>query len=605
MFPNTTPPCGGDDSVGSRAWAISTYSWIFGYSSTYWLSTLVAFVFMLIDAVCAAGFANMVKPMIDGTFNGVAPVSAVHVAAMIVGVLALRSAAGYVGETRMAYVGRMTVRDVRDDVFLAQLGASEVGDSQESVGDRVANIAYAVEQVAFSVTDAAKVIVLDGLTAAFCIMLMFYLSPVLASTMVFVIPVMAFVAVSSGRYVRRLSVVYQKHVSEANTSIVESWSNSRYIKAFRAFDAVRTNFNRCSSNIADVGMRLSTVSAAASASTQLAGGLALALLVLVASGSLFSGQYGVSSGTFFAVVTAMGIAVPSLRRLSSVYSSIQRALVSADTLRGALAVSEQGGVWQLRPGKDGVDLEFVDVGLVYRGSRRALDGVSLTCRAGELTLIVGESGSGKSSLLALIPRFHSPTEGRVLVDGKALDGFEQGAIYGAVSWVGTSAGVMTGTVRQNIAFGELASADTEDVIRVARKARAWEFIAQLPEGLDTQLGVGLDLSEGQKQRILIARAMLKRARIVLLDEATSALDRVTEQDVGRGILDAFRQATVVMATHRLDLASSADQIVVMERGRIVEVGKHDDLLKRRSAYWRLFSRSSHSSDRQSADTLVW
>ncbi|UPG92359.1 ABC transporter ATP-binding protein/permease [Luteibacter aegosomaticola] len=543
---------------------------------------------MLVDAGAAAGFARLVQPMIDDTFSASPSVSVWRVASMVVCVLALRSVAGFVGDVGMAYVGRLTVRDVRDEVFSAQLTSSEATESSDTVGDRVASVAYAVEQLAFSVTDALKIAILDGFTSVFCLCVMFYLSPVLAATMIGMIPVLVLVAICSGRFIRSLSSAYQQKVSEANTVVVEAWSSSRYIRIFGAFSVVRSRFSTCSSSLAEVGMRLSRVSSAASALTQLAGGISLALVIVVASGAEVPGGARVSAGTFFSVITAMGIALPSMRRLSGVYASLQRAFVSAGMIRDALARSggdsSQGA--HLNAGR--VDIEFDSVSLRYEGAE-ALADVSFRCSAGTLTLLVGESGSGKSSLLSLISGFRSPSEGVVRLNGLPFSDYSTESVFGATTWVGSDTVLMSGTVRENIAFGELSDACLDDVILSARMASAWDFISCLPDGIDTALGAGgRELSEGQKQRILIARAMMKTtASIVLLDEATSALDRPTERAVGQGLLSVFRGRTILMASHRLDLAEQADQILVMERGRIVEAGKHHELLARRSSYWKL------------------
>lgn len=576
---------------------MNTYRWILRYASKYWTTGLIAALAMAIDAGSAASFAHLVKPMIDGVFSQSEAFPAWHLAMMIVSILGIRSLAGYIGDTRMSYIGRMTVRNIRLDAFSAQIASIESDAPESSVGDRVASIAFAAEQVAFSVTDAIKVILLDGLTSLFCVGLMFYLSPLLAATMVIVIPMMALVTVATARRVRRLSLDYQRHVSEANNAVVEAWMCARYIKVFGAFGAVSAHFQRCSSTIASVGLSLSRVVAAASASTQLAGAIALSSVVIVASGAINPGGSQVSAGTFFAIVTAMGIAVPSLRRLSGVYSSLQKALVAADSLRSSSALVQASGDLACRSLRSSVDIEFADVGLRYPRGSEALFGVSFRCKAGTLTMIVGESGSGKSSLLAMLPRFRLPTSGKIFIDGIDLSSMSIDSIYGGIAWVGSSSGLLSGTVRENIAFGELSSATETEVISSAIHACAWSFISRLPQGLDTVLGPGgYELSDGQRQRILLARAMLKKSAIVLLDEATSALDRRTERDVGEGMMAAFRGRTVLMATHRLDLAEFAEQIIVMDKGRVAEVGTHLQLLARRTAYWRLVSSACQAQD---------
>jgi ATP-binding cassette, subfamily B, bacterial MsbA len=226
------------------------------------------------------------------------------------------------------------------------------------------------------------------------------------------------------------------------------------------------------------------------------------------------------------------------------------------------------------------DLRFDDVGLIYpRGDTKALSDVNLHCAPGMVTALVGRSGSGKSSLVSLLPRFNEPTSGRILLDGADYESYTLASLRKQIAWVGQQVVLFDGTVAENIAYGELAGATEQDVIAAAEAANAMEFIAKLPQGIHSQIGEGGNmLSGGQRQRIAIARAILKNAPILVLDEATSALDTESERLIQQALQRLMRDRTTLVIAHRLSTIEHADQIVVMDHGRIIERGTHAELI---------------------------
>ena len=220
--------------------------------------------------------------------------------------------------------------------------------------------------------------------------------------------------------------------------------------------------------------------------------------------------------------------------------------------------------------------------------------MDLICKPGTVTALVGRSGSGKSSLVSLLPRFYQPTEGRILVDGRDYSQYTLPSLRRQIAWVGQNVVLFDDTVAANIAYGEMADASEEDIVAAAKAANAMEFIERLPEGLQTQIGQGGNsLSGGQRQRIAIARAILKNAPILVLDEATSALDTESERLIQDALTRLMRDRTTLVIAHRLSTIEHADQIAVMDQGRIVELGTHRELLATGGQYSALHRMQFH------------
>jgi subfamily B ATP-binding cassette protein MsbA len=297
-----------------------------------------------------------------------------------------------------------------------------------------------------------------------------------------------------------------------------------------------------------------------------------------------------SPGVFFAVLTAMGAMLPSLKRLANVQANIQRGLSAAEDLFEVVDLPPEVDVGKEELGRARGDLRFEGVRLVYpRHGVEALRGVDLHCAPGTVTALVGRSGSGKTSLVSLVPRFITPNAGRIVLDGQDYKNYTLASLRRQIAWVGQDVMLFDDTVANNIAYGELAGASELEIIEAAEAANALDFIQALPEGIHTQVGEsGNTLSGGQRQRIAIARAILKNAPILILDEATSALDTESERLIQQALQRLMHARTTVVIAHRLSTIEGADQIAVMDRGNIIERGTHAELLAMDGQYASLY-----------------
>jgi len=294
----------------------------------------------------------------------------------------------------------------------------------------------------------------------------------------------------------------------------------------------------------------------------------------------------VTAGTFVAFMTCMLLLMPSIKGLTEINPRIQKGIAAGEKI--FLVIDDENEVddGQLSMQRSDGNLVFENVGFRYsQDDKEVLKDISFEVSAGQTIAFVGFSGSGKSTLVNLLPRLYNPGSGRILLDGIAINELKLKDLRAQIAYVGQEVTLFNDTIKNNIAYGELADASDEDIIRAAKDANAWEFIQQLPDGLETMTGEkGMLLSGGQRQRLAIARALLKNAPILILDEATASLDTNSERLIQTAIENASRDRTTLVIAHRLSTIENADMILVMEDGEIVERGKHAELLASNGRY---------------------
>jgi subfamily B ATP-binding cassette protein MsbA len=577
----------------AESWVI--YKRLLGYSRRYWPIGMVAIVGMLLDAGGLALFTNLLRTMIDGLFVRKDPYLIFWMPIWIVCIFLVRSCGTFASNYGVTYIGRHVVQSIQLDVFASYLRLPAAFFGKEPSGQQVSRITYTSEQVASAASEAAKVMVTDVAMVIFMLGVMLHNSAYLTLVLLILVPAIALIATVVSRRYRRISRHIQNTMGSVTGTVEESVGAHREVRIYGGQVHEAERFDDITRRSRRLNLKIAATNAASSSTIQLMGAFAMAALVFL--GTRPHVLQHVSPGVFFAVLTAMGTMLPALRRLANVQAQIQRGLSAAEDLFEVMDLDAEvdQGTRELA-GAQG-NIRFEGVRLVYpRNEFEALRGVDLHCAPGTVTALVGRSGSGKSSLASLLPRFYAPSSGRIVLDGEDYRDYTLASLRRQIAWVGQSVVLFDDTVANNIAYGELAGASEADIVAAAEAANAMEFIARMPQGIHTHIGQsGNMLSGGQRQRIAIARAILKNAPILVLDEATSALDTESERLIQQALHGLMRDRTTLVIAHRLSTVEGADQIAVMDHGRIIERGTHAELMALNGQYSALHRMQFHDS----------
>ncbi len=512
---------------------------------------------------------------------------------LLVAIFALRGIANFLGDLALHWVASRVVFDLRGVAFAHLLRLPVTFFDRNATAELTSKITYDTQQVGAVTSQALTTLVQDSLKLVVALVLMASVSWKLTLGVFVIAPIVAAIVRMLTNRLRAASVALQAQMGELSRFTDEGLSNQRSVKIYAAFDQMIKAFSKRSNRVRRTIMKQETANAASAPLMHLVVSLAIAGIVAMA---IQEGQRGaMTAGDFFVFFTALLSLLPPMKSLSSINAVLQRGLAAATSIFAVLdepaEAAVPAGVAQHLKG----NIRFDAVTARYAGREvDALTDVSLDITAGKHVAFVGASGSGKSTAMALLAGFYKAQAGDVSVDGVSINDIGTAALRSNVSLVAQDVLLINDTVAANIAFG--AVADVIDASRVqwaAQAAGASSFIETLPGGFDAIVGEGGGLlSGGQRQRISIARALYKKAPIVLFDEATSALDTESERLVHDTLRILGRDHTVVQIAHRLSTIRDADEIFVFDGGRVVERGTHASLTKQAGVYARLLARQA-------------
>ncbi len=491
----------------------------------------------------------------------------------------------YLGNYFLARVSLGLVNNLRVNLFDSLLRLPNVYFDRNSSGHMLSRITYNVTMVTGAATDAIKTVVREGLIVTFLFGYLLWMNWKLTLVMVAIMPLIGLMVNSASRKFRRLSRAIQLAMGDVTHVASETIQGYRVVRSFggEGYESVR--FRHAAGENMRKQLRMVRTSATFTPSLQLVTYSAMAVLLFLVL--LLRGD--ASAGDLVAYVTAAGLLPKPIRQISEVSATIQKGLAGAESIFEQLDEAPEVDLGTIERERVEGRLEVRDLSFAYPGTEhRVLDGVSFTIEPGQIVALVGRSGSGKSTLANLVPRFYHHEEGQILIDGVDVEDYTLRNLRKHIALVTQQVILFNDTVANNIAYGDLAGAPREDIEKSAEAAFAREFIDRLPQGFDTLVGEnGVLLSGGQRQRLAIARALLKNAPILILDEATSALDTESERHIQAALDQVMKGRTTLVIAHRLSTIEKADVIMVMDHGRIVERGRHAELLAAGGHYARL------------------
>jgi subfamily B ATP-binding cassette protein MsbA len=559
------------------------YRRLLGYARPHLGMFLVGVVGMALFAATGPGFAWLVQNFVDLGFVKKDPSVLWLVPLGAPLLFLLRGLGDYVGVYFPGYVSRQVIKALRRDLFRQYLRFPAKYYDRESSGAMLSRLTFNIEQVAEATTNSTGALIRDSLTIILQIAWLFVLNWKLALFVVILAPPLSYIVRQVTKSFRRYSARIQASMGDVTRVTKEALDGHRVIKVFNAQEQEARDFETVNEHNRRSNMKLIAAKATSNPVVQFIASLGLGGVLWMALVQV--NQHDMTVGQFWGFLTALLLTTAPMRTLVTALGPLQQGLAAGASVFEVLDEPTEDFSAGRKLGRVAGAIEFRGVSFEYSSEKGGvLHDINLAIPAGRNVAIVGRSGSGKSTLVGLVPRIYDATAGEVLVDGNDVRECNLRDLRDNVAIVSQDVVLFNDSIRNNIAFG-VDDADPKAVEKAAHIAYVDEFAAELPQGLDTPVGDrGALLSGGQRQRIAIARALLKDAPILILDEATSALDNESERRIQEALVELKRGRTTLVIAHRLSTVEHADEIVVMEDGRIVERGPHAELAARDGAY---------------------
>jgi len=551
------------------------------------LRLFLAMVCMLVIAISTSATAFLVKPVLDDIFVNKDTRMLIIIPIAVILIYFLRGLGSYGQEYLMNYVGEGIIRNLRNDLSNRIQDLPLAFFHKEKTGVLMSRITNDVNIIKAMVSTAVTGSLKDSFTIVGLTLVIFYRDWKMALFAFVVLPVAFFPLVEFGRKVRRVSTGCQESMADLSSFLHETFAGNKIVKAFGMESYEKKRFFEKTLNLFKIEMKAVVARSLSSPVMEFLAGIGIAFIIWYGGSKVISGTS--TAGTFFSFMAAVLMLYDPVKKLSGLNNAVQQGLAAADRVFDIIEmetdIKEQKNSVKITRGPHRVFFE--NVFFKYEDVM-VLKDINLDVKAGEILALVGMSGGGKTSLVNLIPRFYDVTHGAIRIDGVNICDASIFSLRDQMAIVTQEPILFNDSIRNNIAYGKM-NATEQEIIEAAKAAYAYDFIQRFPDKFDTNIGeLGGRLSGGEKQRICIARALLKDAPILILDEATSSLDAEAEMLVQKALENLMKGRTTFVVAHRLSTIDYADRIAVIVNGRIVEEGKREELIARKGEFFKLY-----------------
>ncbi len=547
----------------------------------------LAMVCMLVMAAATSATAFLVKPVLDDIFLNKDTMMLKIIPLAVILIYLLRGLATYGQDYLMNYVGESIIRRLRDDLYSHIQDLPIAFFHKEKTGVLMSRVTGDVGIVKTMVSTAVTSSLKDCFTIVGLTSVIFYRDWKMALFAFVILPLAFYPIVEFGRRVRRISTGWQEAVGDLNSFLHETFAGNKIVKAFGMEQYEKERFYERTLGLFKLEMKAVIARSLSSPIMEFLGGLGIAFIIWYGGSKVLAGTS--TAGTFFSFMAAVLMLYDPIKKLSGLNNAVQQGLAAVDRIFDVMETKSE-----IKEPKNPVVLKrgphrvaFENVFFKYEEDIILKD-INLDVQAGEILALVGMSGGGKTSLVNLLPRFYDVTEGAILIDGDDIRKASISSLRDQMAIVTQEPILFNDSVRNNIAYGNYRASD-EEIQRAAKAAYAYDFIQSFPGKFDTNIGeLGARLSGGEKQRICIARALLKDAPILILDEATSSLDAESEMLVQKALENLMKGRTTFVIAHRLSTIDYADRIIVVVNGQVVEEGTQAELIARQGEFFKLY-----------------
>ncbi|WP_462151337.1 lipid A export permease/ATP-binding protein MsbA [Pseudoalteromonas xiamenensis] len=567
--------------------SLKIYKRLLLYVKPFKAIAIFSVIGMLGYSAMDALFVRLMKPFIDDGLTAgnseVLSLAPYFVMALVIG----RGIFNYMASYCLSYVGSQVVKTLRQSLFEHMLAMPVSFHDKHSKGELISKITFDTEQVQQAITRALQILIREGAYVVFLLIVMFEASWKLSLIFVIVTPLVAVIVSIVSKRFRKISKNIQDAMGEVTRSSEQMLTGHKVIHGFGGQEKEISHFDVVNNRNRQQRVKMDATKALSVSVIQiLAAGSMAVILAIIAMPSMLA---TITSGTFVTLISSMMLMLRPLKQLANVNSDLQRGISAAESIFEVLDVEQEKDAGKVVVERAQGNIEINSLTFTYpTKDEPVLHGLTLDIQSGKTVALVGRSGSGKSTLSNLLPRFYDYQAGTIKLDGIELSEYQLKSLRAQFALVSQQVVLFNDTIANNIMYGAKSPLTKDELIQVAKQAHVWEFVQDLPDGLNTVVGEnGVMLSGGQRQRIAIARAIVKDAPILILDEATSALDTESERLIQKALDSLMVGKTSIVIAHRLSTIENADLICVMDKGRIIEQGSHAQLLERGGMYTAL------------------